>query len=64
VTSSDALIDAFLEGGVRTRALLRAQRPDALEAIRRELRESARIYQRGGELELPAPAVMISARKA
>ena len=62
--SADALLDAFLEGGVRTRALLRAQRPEALEAVQRELRESAKAYERGGQLELPTPAVIVSARKA
>jgi SAM-dependent methyltransferase len=58
VASADALLQAFLEGGVRTRALLRAQTPEELAGIRAALRESASEYQRDDELELPTPAVL------
>ena len=56
--SADALLEIFLEGGVRTRALLRAQTPDALERIRAALRVAVRAYERDGALELPTPAVL------
>ncbi len=63
VESADAVMNAFLEGGVRTRGLLRAQTPAALEAIGAGLREMLRPYRRDGGLELPAPALLLSALK-
>ena len=63
VPSADALLDLFLESGVRTRALLRAQTPEALAAIRAAVHEGARAYQRDGALELPAPCVLAWAAK-
>ncbi len=62
VPSADALFDIFLESGVRIRALLRAQTPERLAAIRAKVRELARPYERGGELELETPCVLASAR--
>ena len=56
--SPEALLDAFLEGGVRTRGLLRAQSPEALAAIREAIRAGAAPYGRDGGLELAMPAVM------
>ena len=64
VESADALLSAFLEGGVRTRGLLRAQTPAALAAIQAALRESVRPYERDGALHLPAPCVLAAAEKA
>jgi hypothetical protein len=55
---ADAVLGVFLEGGVRTRALLRAQTPEAMAAIREALRVGARSYERDGVLHLPAPAVL------
>jgi len=63
IESADFLIDAFLEGGVRTRAVLRAQTPEALASIRRGLRESIEPWRAEGGFELPAPAVLCSAHK-
>jgi ubiquinone/menaquinone biosynthesis C-methylase UbiE len=63
VPSADALLDLFLESGVRTRALLRAQTPEALAAIRSAVHESTRPYERGGALELPTPCVLAWASK-
>ena len=63
VPSADALLDLFLESGVRTRALLRAQTPEALAAIRAAVHEGARAYQRDGALELPTPCVLAWAAK-
>jgi SAM-dependent methyltransferase len=61
VESTEALLRSFLEGGVRTRGLLRAQSPEQLDAIRAEVAERARVFQRGDALELPTPAVLASA---
>jgi len=63
VPSADALLDIFLESGVRTRALLRAQTPERLAAIRAKVRELAKPYERDGELELETPCVLASARR-
>jgi SAM-dependent methyltransferase len=63
IESTDALLRIFMEGGVRTRALLRAQKPEAFEAIRAALRDFARPFERDGSLDLPTPAVMTSARR-
>jgi ubiquinone/menaquinone biosynthesis C-methylase UbiE len=63
VPSADALLEIFLEAGVRTTALLRAQTPERLAAIRAKLRELARPYERDGELELETPCVLASARR-
>lgn len=63
IGSTDELIDLFLRGGVRTRALLLAQSPEAMVAIRRTVAEAAEGYRRNGMLELPAPAVLSSAAR-
>jgi hypothetical protein len=39
-------------GSVRNAALLRAQKPDVLEAIRRQMRDE--VLKHGGELAMPA----------
>jgi SAM-dependent methyltransferase len=59
----EALLDAFLEGGVRTRGLLRAQTPAALTAIREAIRVAAQRHAHVGGVELPMPAVMSAAEK-
>ena len=64
VPSSDALLDTVMRGGVRSRALLRAQTPEALLAIREQLRRLTQPFERGGALELPAPCVLAAAEKA
>ena len=61
--SVDALLAAMTEGTVRTGALLRAQAPDALQAIRAFVHEAARAYEKDGGIELPMPAVLASARR-
>jgi SAM-dependent methyltransferase len=60
LASADALCDAFLQGAVRTAALLKAQTPEALANIRRVIVEGAERYRRGGEIELPMAAVLTS----
>src|SRR3954469_6972557 len=59
--STAAVFDAFSRGGVRTAAVLRAQTPSALAAIRDAvLREVERYAVEGGHA-LPMPAVLASA---
>src|SRR6185312_342751 len=58
--AADALFEAFLHGAVRTAALLRGQTTDALEAIRRAIRDGAEKYRRGAAIELPMAAVLSS----
>jgi SAM-dependent methyltransferase len=59
--SVNALYDAFIEGAVRTAALLRAQTPGATVAIRRAVIEGLEPYRRGDAFELPMAAVLSSA---
>ena len=58
--SAEAVYDAFVEGAVRTAALLKAQTPEALVAIRQAIRETAEQYRRGQSIELPMAAVLSS----
>ncbi len=61
--SRDALFDVRRDGTVRTAWLLRAQTREAQDAIRAEMRDTVRAYQRGGEVELPMPAILASAAR-
>ena len=58
--SAAALYDAFVEGAVRTAALLKAQTPDALAAIRRAIADGVEPYRRGEAIEIPMAAVLSS----
>lgn len=58
--SAGALLDAFLHGAVRTAALLDAQTPDALAAIRAAVVNGAEEFRRGSVVELPMAAVLTS----
>jgi SAM-dependent methyltransferase len=58
-TTPDEPFEAVLNGTVRAAALLRAQTPDALAAIR----DAVTAYANGGAFELPMPAVMAAAEK-
>jgi SAM-dependent methyltransferase len=62
--SLDSLFEAMRDGAVRTGGLLRAQTRETQDAIRAELREAVRPYQRMGGVELPMPAILASAAKA
>ena len=62
-SSPDALFEIMRDGTVRTAGLLRAQTPEAQDAIRAEISEAVRPYQRAGGVELPMPAVLASAVK-
>jgi len=58
--SAAALYDAFVEGAVRTAALLKAQTPAALAAIRRAIADGVEPYRRGQTFEIPMAAVLSS----
>lgn len=63
LTSADDVFEALSRGGVRTAAVLRAQTPDALAAIREAVNREVGRYKVGGGYELPMPAVLASGRK-
>ena len=63
VVSADTVFDAMSRGGVRTAAVLRAQTPEALAAIRDALRRGVEGYAAGGSYEIPMPAVLASCRR-
>jgi hypothetical protein len=62
VPTAELLFEAELHAGVRTSAVLRAQPPDRLEAIRTAMAEGVRGYTDGEEFALPIVARVISAR--
>ena len=62
--SPDHLLAAMVKGTVRTGALLHAQSPEALKAIRAAIRETAQAYEKDGGIELPMPAILAFAMKA
>ena len=53
--SADALFDVMYNASVRNAALLRAQKPEVLEAIREEIRRSVEQHRN----ELPMPSVLV-----
>jgi SAM-dependent methyltransferase len=59
----DELFHIMLDGTVRTAALLRAQHPDALAAIRAAILAETAAHRRNGRVELPMPAVLAAGRK-
>jgi SAM-dependent methyltransferase len=61
--SADEVFEALSRGGVRTAAVLRAQTPAALEAIRAAVRRGVESYAVDGGFAVPMPAVMASCRK-
>jgi SAM-dependent methyltransferase len=63
VADAGAVFEAMSRGGVRTAAVLRAQTPDALAAIRAALTHRVEAYARDGAFVLPMAAVLASCRK-
>ena len=61
--AQDEPLKAFYNGGVRIKAILRAQSSEALEAIRMAVRDAAEKLIRDGVIEIPMPAVLASALK-
>jgi len=60
---AERVFEAVSRGGVRTAAVLRAQTPEALEAIRDAVRRDVEAYRDGDRFLLPMPAVLASATK-
>ena len=60
LSSPDAVFDAISRGGVRTAAVLRAQTPAALDAIRAAVRRGVERYEKDGAFLVPMPAVLAS----
>jgi SAM-dependent methyltransferase len=63
LSSPDALFEAMARGGVRTAAILRAQTPAALEAIRAAVRQEVQQYATDGGFVVPMQAVLAVARR-
>ncbi len=61
--NADALLEVFEEGTVRTRALLKGQTPEAMQAVRAAVHEAARAFATPNGLDIPMPAVLSSAIK-
>jgi SAM-dependent methyltransferase len=59
----DEPLEAFYNGGVRIKAILRAQSSEALVAIRMAVREAAKKFIRHDVIEIPMPAILASALK-
>ncbi len=59
----DELFAMVATGTVRAAATLRAQSPQAREAIREAVRQAVSAYRRGNEYEVPMPAVVAAAVK-
>jgi SAM-dependent methyltransferase len=64
VPSADFLFEAQLHAGVRTAAVLRAQPPERLEAVRAAMADAVRRHADGDAFALPIAARLISARAA
>lgn len=64
VAAADDVFAAMSRGGVRTAAVLRAQTPQALDAIREAVRHGVESYAQDGAFLLPMPAVLASGRKS
>lgn len=63
VFDPDELFAMVATGTVRAAATLRAQSPQAREAIREAVRHAVSAYRRGNEYEVPMPAVVAAAVK-
>jgi SAM-dependent methyltransferase len=63
VSSPDEITDAVLSGTVRAAAALRGQSAEALAAIRQYLRQRIASFEKGGTYHVPAPALVVVARK-
>jgi len=61
--AGDALFYAMRDSTVRTAGLLRAQKPTVLDKIREAIRTELVKYTRGEIVELPMPALIVSAIK-
>ncbi len=60
----NGLFEAFTDGTVRIALLLAAHTPTELGNIRTAVAAASRTYVQGGELQIPAAAVLVTARRA
>jgi SAM-dependent methyltransferase len=63
VASTQAILDLLDKSSVRTAMVLERQTPEALDRIRRAIRESGERFARDGAYQLKWPAVIAAARK-
>ncbi len=63
LSSPDELFVAFYDGTARTGGLLRVQSGMALTAIRAAVIKAAATYEKSGVVEIPMPAILVSAQK-
>ena len=61
--SADTLFEIMQGSTVRTAGLLRAQTPQALDAIRTQIRDAVEAHRKDDAIEMPMPAVLASAMK-
>jgi SAM-dependent methyltransferase len=60
---ADALLEFFMDGGVRAGELLRRQTPAALHAIKSFVQNELAAYERNGIIEVPMGAVLATATR-
>ena len=63
VAKADDVFEALAKGGVRTAAVLHAQTPAALDAVREAVRADIEAYAHGNGIEVPMPAILSVATK-
>lgn len=63
LSGPDELFEVVMQATVRTSAALRAQTPEAREAIKAAVRDAISACQRGDHYEVPMPAVLAAATK-
>jgi SAM-dependent methyltransferase len=63
IPASQTPMHALMRGGVRVSAILQAQSAEALALIEKSVSESAALYGKDGEIRVPMPCVLASARK-
>ncbi len=64
VASPGVPFEALMRGSVRAAALLRAQTPEALTAIREAIRREVAAHARAGQIELPMSAIVAAAERS
>ena len=64
LATADRLFEIMMNASVRNAALLHAQRPEGLAAIRDEIRANLEGYRTDRGFELPMPAILTSAASA
>lgn len=63
VAAPDDIVDAIASGTVRAAAVLNAQSPENLAKIKQHLRERVAGFEQDGSYPVPAPAMVVAARR-